>query len=115
MPSGTYPLTDKDLLYFLHIPKTAGTSFNDILKANFAPDESSFAVPVSNFVQIPHEQIAKFKAISGHYYYNIAAFTPRTPVYITMLRDPVERTISDYAQIRRTATHHGHALASSQS
>ena len=115
MSSPSVQLTDNDLLYYLHIPKTGGTSFTDILIANFKPSESSFSRLVHEFVKIPPEVIANYKAISGHYYYNITPFTRRTPIYITMLRDPVERTISDYAQMRRSAPHYGHQLANSQS
>ena len=115
MPSPIIQLTNNDVLYYLHIPKTGGTSFTDILIANFKHEESSFSRLVDEFVKIPPEVMANYKAISGHYYYNIAPFTRRSPVYITMFRDPVERTISDYAQIVRGVPHHGHNLAKSQS
>jgi len=78
MSSVPYKLTDKDVLYFLHIPKTAGSSFVEFLKAIYKPDESSFSLFVQDFLKLPPEQIANLKAVSGHYFYNIHNFTPRT-------------------------------------
>lgn len=115
MPSGTYQLTDKDVLYFLHIPKTAGTSFTDILKAHFAPEELSFSRFIQDFIKLPPDQIANFKVVSGHYFYNISTFIPRSPVYITMLRDPIERAISKYAMLQRMTSHYAHDIVKSQS
>jgi hypothetical protein len=115
MPSATYQLTDKDLLYYLHIPKTAGTSFTDVLSANFKADESSFSEFIANFLKHPPEVIAKYRAMSGHFFYNVDTFTHRTPTYITILRDPVERTISNYAYIRRIPVHYAHDIVKSQS
>jgi hypothetical protein len=83
--------------------------------ANFKPTESSFSRLVNEFATLPPKEVANYKAISGHYFYNIAPFTRRNVVYITMLRDPVERTISDYAQMRRSVPHHGYKLANAQS
>ena len=115
MSSVPYKLTDKDVLYFLHIPKTAGSSFVEFLKAIYKPDESSFSLFVQDFLKLPPEQIANLKAVSGHYFYNIQTFTPRTLVYVTMLRDPIERTISMYAQIQRMQTHYAYEIVKSQS
>ena len=110
-----YPLKDNDLLYFLHIPKTAGTSFTDVLKANFKPDESSLSLPVNEFLKLTPEVRASFKAIAGHYFYNIQDFVPGSPVYITMFRDPIERTISIYTQARRLPNHYAYEIAKTQS
>ena len=115
MSSAHYQLTDKDLLYYLHIPKTAGMSFTDLLKAHFKPEESSFLEYIGDLVTRPPEAINKLKAISGHHFYNIDVFTHRVPIYITMLRDPVERTISYYAFIRRIPEDSAHDIVKSQS
>src|SRR5690348_731653 len=115
MASGTYHLTDNDVLYYLHIPKTAGTSFTDVLKANFKPEESSFLKLIGDFVLTPPETLAKYKAISGHYFYNIEDVIRRTPIFITMLREPIDRTISYYAYIHRVPTHYAHDIVKNQS
>ena len=115
MSSVPYQLTDNDVLYYLHIHKTAGTSFADILRANFKPDETSFSVFIQDFLKLPPERIANLKAFSGHYFYNIQFLIPHPLVYITMLRDPIERTISMYAQIQRMPTHYAYEIVKSQS
>src|SRR4026208_2316272 len=99
MPLLTSQLTDNELLYFLHIPKTAGMSFTNFIKSQFAPSESNPDVNLSDFIKTPPEQIAKYKFIAGHFFYGVDDFIKQKPVYITMLRDPVERTISHYAHI----------------
>src|SRR5690242_17471305 len=108
MSSAIRHLTDQDLLYYLHIPKTAGTSFTDVLQANFKPDESSFSAFIGDYLNYSPEKMGNLRAVSGHYFYNIDSFTHthRKLVYITTLRDPIERTISNYAHIRRVPVHY---------
>jgi len=91
-------LSYDDILYFLHIPKNSGTSFIDVID-NYFPNESickghDWEQLLPNLSQ----DISKFKLIRGHFGYGIYHSLPKKPIYITMLRDPIDRTISDYQQ-----------------
>ena len=62
-------------------------------------------------MQTPPETARKTRFIAGHFTYNLAPIFSQTPIYITMLRDPVERTISEYAQIKRSPEHFAYEFA----
>jgi hypothetical protein len=115
MSSTSDLLANNKLLYFLHIPKTAGTSFTDFIKSQFAPFESNSSTYIEHLIKTPPEEVAKYKLIAGHFLYNVDDFVKRELVYITMLRDPVQRTISHFAQIRRSPGHRGYDVIKSQS
>jgi len=92
-----HPLKKDDILYFLHIPKTAGTSFTAILDNFFdlysiCPEQTwhQFLRKMPNF---------NYNFIRGHYGYSICKILPKEPVCITMLRDPIDRTRSYYDHI----------------
>ncbi|HEX4872250.1 MAG TPA: sulfotransferase domain-containing protein [Nevskiaceae bacterium] len=110
------------LWLFLHIPKTAGSSFRAELanrlkpEANIAVDYTEAERPfherlqaaVDGFRQAHAEQRHRFASghIQAHHAAQIAADEPRLRL-ITMLRDPVARVVSDY-RYQRTPAHPPH-------
>ena len=96
-----YELQEDDILYFLHIQKTAGTTLMNILDSYFDLD----SIYPEQFWEklLPNLPLdfSKYKLVRGHFGYGIYRILPKKPVYITMLREPIERTISDYEHIRR--------------
>lgn len=87
----------KQLISFCHIPKTAGTSFESILKRNL-PDRyyrfSEYKHPFGNY----YEEKRDLVAIGGHYDWNFpfecGLFDDRGIKPIVFLREPVERCLS---------------------
>ena len=94
-----YDLTPDDQLYFLHIAKTGGRSFEDLLKSNF-PKEHTVRIDVPNGYpeNIPSNVFHDYRLYLGHLGYYFLSLFPedKKPFWITMLRDPVERVISYY-------------------
>ena len=94
-----YDLTPEDQLYFLHIAKTGGRSFEDLLKKNF-PKEQTIRIDVPNGYpeNIPSNVFNDYRLYLGHLGYYFLRLFPenKKPFWVTMLRDPVERVISYY-------------------
>lgn len=111
-----------DLWFFLHIPKTAGSSFRAELADLLTPSHNVHAYDGSDddFVTRRRRAIGTFADLarttpfrfaSGHV--PLAEMAPigaiaRTPKLFTMLREPVARVVSDY-RYQRTRLHPDHA------
>jgi hypothetical protein len=102
----------KDLLIFLHVPKTAGTSLFTAMQSSLPANEALFIYGVNRTSEMIAEEIDSLtsaqrddiRVIAGHQvWYGIHELFPgRTPRYLTFLREPVARVISDYYKILRT-------------
>jgi len=91
-----HKLKNDDILYFLHIPKAAGMTFASIVEEHF-DHESIF--PGNLWDQLMPKlpiNFSKYRLIRGHFGYGIRQLFPKKPVYVTMLRNPIERCISWY-------------------
>jgi len=99
-----YNLKKNDILYYMHIPKTAGTSLIAILESNFDLDAIYPEKLWHKLLKKIPRDFTKYKLVRGHFGYNVNQVLHKKPVYMTMLRDPVERTISQYEQIRHDPT-----------
>ncbi len=53
--------------------------------------------------------------VTGHIYFGVHSFVTGPFVYITMLRDPIERVISHYYYVRREPSHYLYPLAQEMS
>ena len=94
-------------IYFLHIPKTAGTSLRKVIEAQFSPEEicpCSVMQELSEMVRRDASELAAYPLIAGHMGYSLVSLLPTTPRVITMLRDPVARTISRFNYMKQHVT-----------
>jgi len=117
------PTGDRAVI-FLHVGKTGGSTLQRILYRHFPVSDrllvkASPRIPgrparedtLRVFASLsPHEQ-ARPGLIEGHLIYGIHELIPRPSTYITLLRDPIALTISQYGYVCRTPTHPLHADA----
>lgn len=98
---------------FTHIPKTAGTSFlRVLLKDNVEESRICFFSPgfgfpestvVRGFKGLLFSRATRFQFYSGHLPYGIHHCIRGRAHYITFLREPIDRTISNYCFVRQRA------------
>lgn len=87
-------------VYFLHIPKTAGSSLQEVIASQFPANGRA---PISNMQQLAklvrageHDKLAQYPLLMGHFGHTLLQYLPETPRVITFLRDPIARTISRF-------------------
>lgn len=90
----------KASVIFLHIPKTAGCTLNTILERQYKKS-TIFTIDsdkkyIDDFKQLTKSQKEKIRLLKGHMYFGLHEFFPQQSIYITVMRDPVERVISHY-------------------
>ncbi len=98
---------------FVHIPKTAGSTLRTLMTANYAPNE------ILHLYGDPKEILAtaaahigkttSYRLIQGHTPYGTHRFLGLPNArYLTFLRDPIDRFLSDIAHTLRHSDHTFH-------
>jgi hypothetical protein len=103
---------------FLHIPKTAGTSFARIIENNYSKSEFYLATAgnvesrqyimnsLNSFLKLPKREQDKIKIIKGHFPYGLHEKMNWSDYkYVSFIRNPVERLFSEYYYIKDNPTH----------
>ena len=93
--SGNFIESNKKFL-FHHIPKTAGSTLRGILETLFDKDEICDAETVQELNNVSLSQFRNLKFFAGHFSYGAINKFLSDAVWITFLREPNERIISQY-------------------
>jgi hypothetical protein len=97
---------------FLHIPKAAGTTLRSVIHRQY-PDRQVhqiWSVPsleesISEFKDLPPERRKEIRFLTGHGVFGLHSFLKGETEYVTMLRRPVSRVISNYYYVLRSPGH----------
>ena len=107
---------DDDLLYFVHIGKTGGTTLLSLLDAIFDPGDICTLRHAHEITALPQEEIQQYKLMRAHGMYSrVVDLLAKPPKLITLLRNPVDRTLSLYNHIVRDTEHELHEIVSQSS
>ncbi|NET50222.1 MAG: sulfotransferase family protein, partial [Merismopedia sp. SIO2A8] len=104
-----YCLQEDEQMCFVHIPKTAGTTMSAILESRFDHKRICPTPYWRELKLMPPEQLKDYQLFRGHFPYSVSELIPKTPVFITMLRDPIERVISAYEFMKTCIIMHPNA------
>jgi hypothetical protein len=108
---------DAKTVIFLHIPKTAGSTLLRIIEKQYHPDEICSLYlrrDFRAFDRLTEARKAQIRIYRGHIIFGWAQRLPQPATRFTILRNPVERAISNYYFTREYAEHHHHDLVHSQ-
>ena len=98
-------------MIFLHIPKASGTTLHRIIERQYEPtavftiDGTRVQESVDEFKKLPEARREKVRVLKGHMHFGLHRYLPRPSTYITIVRDPVDRVISNYYYVLRTPGH----------
>ncbi len=108
------PKTNKKQFFFMHIPKTGGTSFRKVLNKSF---KSSEIYPNGSEMKL-HNGYPKLNKVKktqknhwnninllrGHYPFVTGSLLGENTIYLTILRNPISRCVSYLHHIQRKNT-----------
>ncbi|MEC4986425.1 MAG: sulfotransferase family 2 domain-containing protein [Oscillatoria sp. PMC 1068.18] len=106
-------------LIFLHIPKAAGTTLSQILSRQYDSEEIFKLQPnpyqrIAYFQSLSEAEKNKFIYFQGHISFGFHEYLPEPYSYITMIRNPIERVISNYYYLLSRPSHFLHEEVTSE-
>jgi hypothetical protein len=116
--------TTDPTVIFLHIGKTGGWTLRQVLYRNVPRSQVTRVRPPAHrprgflndeplhaFAALPEADRARPRLLVSHMIFGIHESVPRPSTYVTMLREPVARTVSQYRHVLRRQNHRLHAAA----
>ncbi|MBE9190340.1 sulfotransferase family 2 domain-containing protein [Gloeocapsopsis crepidinum LEGE 06123] len=102
-------------IIFLHIPKSAGSTLNTVINRQYRK-EFIFSIygferserevkTAEQFKALPETRRRNIKLLRGHIGFGLHKYLVQPSIYITLLRDPIKRVLSQYYYILRQPEH----------
>lgn len=88
------PLNQK--LIFIHVPKTAGATFKELIKNNYGISNSYFFGRDSINKFFFKRAVKKYPIIAGHQQFPFYSDVNAQKLFLSTVRDPIKRIISSY-------------------
>lgn len=101
---------DYATVFFLHLPKTAGTTMRRVLDREYR-DARRYEIgedvtgDIRAFRARPWDADNAPHLVQGHMSYGLHRFVPGPGAYVTLLREPIRRALSDYHYVTSTPGH----------
>jgi hypothetical protein len=93
-------------LVFLHGVKVGGTSLSDQFARWFGPDRLRVHVYLDDIALTPPPVLANLRIIAGHIPFAGLSLIPGSFLTMAVLRDPVERTLSHFYNLKASHPHY---------
>lgn len=86
------------LILFIHLPKTAGTTLLEMVTRFYPPENIQLLYENDAYVEtkLSEDRQGQIKCVYGHFSFGLHQYASRPFTYVTMLREPIERSISLY-------------------
>ena len=100
------------IVIFLHIPKTGGTTLQHILQRYYPRNQictfkdANRQKQIDNFRRLTMGKREAYRLIQGHLHFGFHRHLPGDSIYITLLREPVARTLSFYYYAKSHPDHY---------
>lgn len=100
------------VVIFLHIPKTGGTTLQHILQRCYPQHQirrfkdANRERDIENFTKLGTEELQAYRLIEGHLFFGFHRHLRGDSIYITLLREPIARTLSFYNYARSHREHY---------
>jgi hypothetical protein len=108
-PATADPTPNGNLVIFLHLPKTAGTTLYSLLTSALKPsvgiDSDNEGETLRRFLALPQHERDMLQLAYGHMPYGLHRFVKQRCHYVVFLRHPVDRVISAYYFVKRMPEH----------
>lgn len=98
-PDG-YFLEETPRLIFHHLPKTAGSTFRRFLESLFDPQEVCPHEIDDEIKALSEDEWRRYRMFAGHFSYDLLNRFFCDDIRIVFLRDPVERIVSNFHNLR---------------